>query len=272
MDPGEHLALAKAMPDGDESWLSPGWLSGSHVSPSDRSCLVDWIIQVTDYIEMTDVTLHLAVAIMDRVLQKVDFNSDELQLLGVASLLVAAKVEEDEFPGQACLLKMAGDVYTRADLTRLEMEVVLALDWRIRKTTAPEFLYIYKENVGTGRKVVFRLARAILDMALTQEWCGSVQPSKLATSCLMAASFMLGQGWPEELVACTGYRVGQLFGHVTPCLKLVGRDMGDGVKEKHAKVLDKLEDSMTEEKVKGVIKEYISVHVRTHKDSTRSCG
>lgn len=272
MDPSEQLALAKVTPGGDESWLTPGWLNGSSLSVTDRSSLVDWLLQVVDYLGMSDITLHLAAVTMDRVLQQIDFNSDELQLVGVASLLIAAKVHEDLVPGLDIFLKMAGDVYSKADLARVELEIVLALNWRLKKTTAAEFLHLYCENVGSGRKVVFRLARAILDMTLTQEWYCTITPSKLATSSLMAASVILGNGWPQELATCTGYVVGQLFGHVTPCLKLIGQDLGEGTAEKHSKILTKLEKNIEEHSVKEVIKDYMAVHVRVHKDSSRSCG
>lgn len=272
MEPSEHLALAKAIPEMDESWLTSGWLDNSQVSSEDRISLVDWLIQVADYIELSDFTTHLAVTTVDRVLQQVDFNAEDLQLLGVAGLLVAAKMTEDIVPDQDSLLKMAGDVNSKVDLGRMELEVILALNWRLKKTTAAEFLHIYSENVSSGYKFVFKLARAILDMALTKDWYGTMTPSHLASSCMMASSLVLGKGWPQELEACTGYRVASLGGGVMACMRLLGDEHGEGVAEKHGTVLAKLDNKIGKESVGSVIEKYIGVTTRSHKDSTRSCG
>jgi len=272
MEPSEHLALAKAIPEMDESWLTPGWLDNSQVSREERSALVDWLVQVTDYIELSDITTHLAVTTVDRVLQQVDFNAEDLQLLGVAGLLVAAKMTEDCVPDLDNLLMMAGNVHSKADLGRMELEVILALNWRIKKTTASEFLHIYSQNVPSGNKVVFRLARAILDMALTKDWYGTMTPSHLASSCLMASSMVLGKGWSQDLEVCTGHRVANLGGGVINCLRLLENELGEGVEQKHSSVLAKLDKKIGKDTVSSVIEKYIGVTTRSHKDSTRSCG
>ena len=42
------------------------------------------------------------------------------------------------------------------------------LNWKLRKTTAVVFLHYYSEIIGRTGKVVFKLARAILDLCLQQ--------------------------------------------------------------------------------------------------------
>ena len=124
--------------------------------------------QVQQYLSLSDQTLHLAVANFDLVLYQVDFEVEEVQLLGLVSLLLAAKVEEDVPPGPELLLPLTGGVFTMADLARVEKEAVRTLKWRLRKTTAVVFLHYYSEIIGRSGKVVFKLARAILDLCLEQ--------------------------------------------------------------------------------------------------------
>ena len=83
MDPQDHLALAKAIPGEDNSWLAPGWLQGSKICAMTRSSVVDWLVQVQQYLSLSDTTLHLAVANFDLVISLLDWDTDEIQLLGL---------------------------------------------------------------------------------------------------------------------------------------------------------------------------------------------
>ena len=90
MDPQDHLALAKAIPGEDNSWLAPGWLRGSKICAMTRSSVVDWLVQVQHYLSLSDTTLHLAVANFDLVISLLDWDTEEIQLLGLACLLSTA--------------------------------------------------------------------------------------------------------------------------------------------------------------------------------------
>lgn len=264
MDPAELLALAKAQVANDCVWVEKHWLIGSQISETDRSTLVDWMVQVQDYLDLSDATLHLAVANIDRVLSKVDFDPGEFQLLGLVSLMVAAKVEEDIIPSVSNLLTMMNGVYSKTDFARLELELLLALDWRTRKTTSATFLHLYRENAGAGRKVVFRLAKAILDLSLTQEWHGTVEPSKMASCSLAAASCILGHDWPAQLVEVTGYKLSQLNYIMLACLRLVSRpDLAPGVREKHATLLAKVDRNVKQDAVESVIMRHLAKNRRS---------
>ena len=80
-------------------------------------------------------TLHLAVANFDNVLSSVEVEADEVQLMGLVCLSLAAKVEEDCPPSPDLLLPLTGGVYTKADLARVEKEALAAVKWRLRRTT-----------------------------------------------------------------------------------------------------------------------------------------
>ena len=78
-----------------------------------RSCVVDWLIQVQQYLSLSDVTLHPAV---DLVISHVDFDRHEVQLLQLA-----AKMEEDCVPAPSLLLPLTGGVFSKQDLARVEL-------------------------------------------------------------------------------------------------------------------------------------------------------
>merc|ERR1719410_2691052 len=135
MDPWDKLENAKTLPEEDESWLTRGWLQGSSITEEIRSTIVDWLIQVQQYLSLSDVTLHLAAVNFDLVLSSV-----EVQLLGLVCLSLAAKVEEDCPPSPDLLLPLTGGVYTKADLARVEKEALAAVKWRLRRTAPAVFL------------------------------------------------------------------------------------------------------------------------------------
>ena len=59
-----------------------------------RSILVDWMIQVQHHLLLSQETLYLAVGILDSVLHRRDVDPDNLQLVGITSMLIASKLEE----------------------------------------------------------------------------------------------------------------------------------------------------------------------------------
>lgn len=59
-----------------------------------RLMLVDWLVEVVDEFQLSQETLYLAVALLDRFMSAKPVLCCQLQLLGVTCLWVAAKFEE----------------------------------------------------------------------------------------------------------------------------------------------------------------------------------
>ena len=179
---------------------------------------------------------------------------EDVQLLGLACLQLAAKVEEDLPPAPELLLPLTGGVYSKADLARVEKEAVTSLKWRLRRTTGVVFLHYYTEIIGRGGKVVVKLARAILDLCLSQTWYGTVSPSLLASTCLLAASYLQGQGWPHHWANITGYSPSHLLPNLATVLDIITSDtFGEGLTGKHERVLSKIK-GLGEDSVRVIVK------------------
>ena len=52
---------------------------------------------------------------------------------------------------------------------------------------------------------MFKMARALLDLCLAQDWYGTRSPSYLAAACLGAAGCLTGQPWCDQLTLTTGF-------------------------------------------------------------------
>jgi cyclin A len=74
------------------------------ISANMRGILVDWLVDVADEFKLLADTLYLAVTYIDRFLTVSVVSRNKLQLLGVASLLVAAYARLSLFPVPLCYL------------------------------------------------------------------------------------------------------------------------------------------------------------------------
>lgn len=243
MDSQELLNLARSSED-DQSWLCPGWLTGSGLSASARADLVDWLIQVQAYLGLSDTCLHSAVASLDTALSRVHWEHTEVQLLGLTALQLAAKMEEDTPPAPDLFLSMMGGVFTKADMARVEVGLLKAVDWRLGQTTAVVFLHLYSELLGRSGRSLCRLARTLLDLALTAEWYGTVQPSRLAAGCLAESARLLGRAWTSQLADLTAFPTMDKLADITRrCEQLIYRAKSDGIAGKHWKALSTVKSS-----------------------------
>lgn len=78
----------------DESRLRDYMGTQPDVNEKMRSILVDWLIEVHYKFELRQETLYLTVNIIDRFLSSKIVPRKELQLVGIASMLIACKYEE----------------------------------------------------------------------------------------------------------------------------------------------------------------------------------
>ena len=77
-----------------------------------RCILIDWMMEVCMELSMKRDTLYLAINYVDRYLTMTfDLNKSKLQLIGVVSLFMAAKVEEIFPPTIQDFAKSADDGY-----------------------------------------------------------------------------------------------------------------------------------------------------------------
>lgn len=101
-----------------------------------RAVLVDWLVEVADDFKLTTETLYLAVAYVDRFLSRRVIAREELQLLGITCLLVAAKYEEINPPPVERFAYVTDSACSADDIVTVEAEVARALDFKLSMPTA----------------------------------------------------------------------------------------------------------------------------------------
>jgi len=200
MEVAEQLQLALLEPGQDQAWLEVNWLHGASVSASQRAGLIDWLVEVSNYLNLSDITLHLAVCLFDRTLSNAELDEKQLQLTALTSLLLASKVEEDFVPAPSLLLPLLGGSSEETDLSmktrmgemaRTERMILKTLNFHLRTSTAATFLHYFTQLLPQEARRVGRLAKAILDLSLLSPWYGQVRPSHLAAAVLTLANCLL---------------------------------------------------------------------------------
>nr|XP_042696427.1 cyclin-P-like [Chrysemys picta bellii] len=80
------------------SYIFRSWEVPRALTAEMRALVVDWLVQVHEYLGLADDTLYLAVYLMNAYMKVARVRVPALQLLGVTCLFVACKVEECTVP------------------------------------------------------------------------------------------------------------------------------------------------------------------------------
>ncbi|KAI3497715.1 hypothetical protein L1887_33210 [Cichorium endivia] len=159
---------------------------------SAREESVAWILKVQRFYGFQPLTAYLAVNYLDRFIYCRGFpvaNGWPLQLLSVASLSLAAKMEEPLVPSIVDLqIEGAKYIFEPRTIRRMEFLVLSVLDWRLRSITPFSFIGFFAHKIdSTGTYTGFLISRA------TQIILSNIQEASLLEywpSCIAAATIL----------------------------------------------------------------------------------
>ncbi|CAG5117650.1 unnamed protein product, partial [Candidula unifasciata] len=114
------------------------------LQPRMRSILLDWLSEVCEVYRLHKETFTLAVDFVDRYLSIAkNVPKTQLQLLGISSLFVAAKLEEIYPPKLSEFAYVTDSACSEQDIIRQEMILVKALKWDLSPMTTNAWLGVY---------------------------------------------------------------------------------------------------------------------------------
>lgn len=123
------------------------------LQPRMRAILLDWLIEVCEVYKLHRETYYLAVDYIDRFLsRKKEQKKTHLQLLGITSLFVAAKVEEIYPPKIGEFAYVTDGACTEDDILREELLLLSELQWSINPVTVMGWLGLYMQVNVTSRQ------------------------------------------------------------------------------------------------------------------------
>ena len=95
------------------------------VSEKMRAILVEWLVEVHYKFKMLPETLYITVNIIDRFLEKTVVTRKELQVIGIAALLIASKYEEIYPPQIKDYIRVTDKTLTREEILAMEYRMLV---------------------------------------------------------------------------------------------------------------------------------------------------
>jgi len=212
-----------------------------------RAILVDWVAQVLDMNKFSRRTLFLTVSLIDRCFCCMPINKSNLQLLGTAAFLIAAKVEEIHPPELNDLIYICDGAYTVEQLLSMECAILLNLDFRTDGPTVEHFLpHLIAASqalnilgpdpilatglaslwefsaAGDGDETRNDIAWFLAELALLDDGMSHYPPSQVSASALYLANILIKHVRPQdihmELPNLWDHALAQISGYTEPML------------------------------------------------------
>ncbi|XP_077788645.1 cyclin-P [Podarcis muralis] len=158
-----------------------------------RGLIIDWLVQVHEYLALTDETLFLAVYLFNAYLKAGRVRISTLQLLAATCLFLACKVEESSCPQPSQLCFMMEDSFNQKELLRMERKILARLKFELHYANPVHLLHLLAE-VGHCAREVLLLAMYFLELSLADCDCLRFEPAQLSLAALGLAQRVL----PEE--------------------------------------------------------------------------
>ena len=178
-----------------------------------RHVLVDWLVEVHWKFKLYPETLFLTVNLLDRFLSvKPNLVRNQLQLVGVTCLLIAAKYEDIYAPEIKDIVHICDKTYKKEEILSMEVLILNTLNFRITSPSALLFL-LRMAKIARCDERQFYLAQYCLELAMADYHLWTTHSaSQLAAATLFLSSKLLRKSpaWAPALQEMSGYTESQL--------------------------------------------------------------
>ena len=218
----QHMQTSERETQPDPSYMK----RQTQVNENVRAILVDWLINVHAKFKLLPETLFLTINLVDRYLSLVVVKKDQVQLVGVAALLIATKYEEIYPPTVKDFIYVTKNAFTRKQILEMERSMLFSLEFQIQETSSYRFLERYSK-IAKADSVVFLLAQYLLELALLDSKMNQYPPSLQASAALYVAMRVTftdemqkrGQDQAATTVSCWTKTLQEHTRYTSACLK-----------------------------------------------------
>lgn len=190
----------------------PGYMRKQpDITPSMRSILVDWLVEVAEEYKLLRETMCLAVNYIDRFLSQMSVLRGKLQLVGAACIFLAAKFEEIYPPDVGEFVYITDDTYTKKQILRMEHLILKVLSFDVAVPTANCFCEKFLKAMDADEKTQ-ALAMYLVELSMVEaDPYLKHLPSTIAASAVCLANHTLGkEPWPQKLAEVSQFTVDDL--------------------------------------------------------------
>ncbi|XP_075648168.1 cyclin-A1-4-like [Castanea sativa] len=220
-----------------------------------RAILIDWLVEVAEEYRLVPDTLFLTVNYIDRYLSGNSVNRKQLQLLGVACMMIAAKYEEICAPTVDEFCYITDNTYLKDEVLQMESAVLNYLKFEMTAPTAKCFLRRFVCVAQATSEVPSMhlecLANYLGELSLLEYGMLHYAPSLVAASATFLAKFILlpaKKPWNSTLRHYTLYQASDL----SDCVKALHSLCHNGSNSN----LPAIREKYSQHKYKFVAKKY----------------
>ncbi|XP_067927847.1 cyclin-J-like [Watersipora subatra] len=198
-----------------------------------RPPLIDWLIMASNFFDLHSSSLHLSIALMDTFLDSFIVDSEQLHLLGLSCIQIAAKFEEREvaIPRVKELLELTKKPYSLKLCMKMELAVLSHLKWQVGIPTVAHFCNYYSsqlidstdllldrplkpDEVSTVDQLCRDYLSYLINLPLQDINFRRLRPSVVACAVLAAVRQLVSLSplWPDRLEAKSGISVNSFSG------------------------------------------------------------
>ncbi|MED6123892.1 hypothetical protein PIB30_053872 [Stylosanthes scabra] len=225
------------------------------INPSMRAILIDWLVEVAEEYRLVPDTLYLTVNYIDRYLSGNPMNRQKLQLLGVASMMVASKYEEICAPQVEEFCYITDNTYFKEEVLQMESAVLNYLKFEMTAPTIKCFLRRFvRAAQGVSETPSLQLeclTNYIAELSLLEYSMLCHAPSLIAASAIFLAKFILSPStkpWNATLKHYTQYQPSDLCSCVRDLHRLCCNNTNSN--------LPAIREKYSQHKYKSVAKKY----------------
>lgn len=163
-----------------------------------RPYLLDFLLEAHHAFQLLPETLHLAVNLLDRYCSRRVVYKRHYQLVGCASLLIAAKYgdRKERVPTIRELKSMCCSLYDDDMFTQMEWHVLQTLNWVVGHPTVTSFLQLAMCEVAFDPELE-HMSWYVTELALYHKEFIPIRPSVMARSSLALARCILNRPQPR---------------------------------------------------------------------------
>jgi len=204
----------------------------SHADPSYqqvRSATVDWMCQVGEAFHLQNLSIHSAIGFLDMFIDVIPVDGSRLRLVGAATILIAAKIEEQEphVPRVAALSQFIGGGTNPAFIPKVESLILNHLQWEMVIVTPLHFLDYYRlvcflpgelgvnthvSHYSETRAYLSKMSEFLLDLSNHHSLYREYLPSIVAAAAIGTARQMLKITpiWSQPLQLVTAHSLADI--------------------------------------------------------------
>ncbi|XP_017980023.1 PREDICTED: putative cyclin-B3-1 isoform X3 [Theobroma cacao] len=181
------------------------------ITPCMRGILVNWLIEVHLRFDLMQETLYLMVTLLDRFLSEVQIKKNDMQLVGLTTLLLASKYEDFWHPRVKDLISISAETYTSEQMLKMEKLILKKLKFRLNAPTPYVFMLRFIRAAQSDTKLE-HLAFYLIELCLVEYEALKFKASLLCASAIYVArcTLQMAPSWTPLLCRYARYDVSEI--------------------------------------------------------------